>query len=180
MNPITLVGLIATSYALFRFIFFVYTYVRPSSIGRYLKSGSYALVTGASDGIGKAVALELAREGFNVILHGRNVNKLKDVVEEIKQKYPARKTVTFVHDASKRDIPLDISSFKSLPISVLVNNVGHGPIDSFENFTAKQIDELVQLNSVFPTLITQAVLPLLTKPSLILNVSSFAGMLAIQ
>ena len=56
----------------YRAVSFVHFRVRPSSLDRYLIGGVYAVVTGATDGIGKAVAMELAGRGFNIVLHGRN------------------------------------------------------------------------------------------------------------
>ena len=49
----------------------------------YGKFGSWAVVTGASDGIGRALAVELARRGFNVVAVARTKSKLDDVVAEI-------------------------------------------------------------------------------------------------
>jgi len=68
---------------------------------RDLKSrygGGWALVTGSSDGIGKAYAFELAKSGFNIILMARNQQKLDDVAKEIRMKYPSVSTKTVVFD----------------------------------------------------------------------------------
>jgi 17beta-estradiol 17-dehydrogenase / very-long-chain 3-oxoacyl-CoA reductase len=50
--------------------------------------GKYAIVTGATDGIGKAMAFELAKKGCNVILISRTLDKLVDCQKEIKAKHP--------------------------------------------------------------------------------------------
>ena len=56
--------------------------------GRYGRN-SWALITGSSDGIGKGIALSLAKEGFNIILSARTESKLEGVKNEIKRLYPS-------------------------------------------------------------------------------------------
>ena len=71
-------GVAAVSYTSLKFLRFIYLYTRPSSVERYFYGDSpWALVTGASDGIGFGIAQELATNGLNVILHGRNPEKLE-------------------------------------------------------------------------------------------------------
>lgn len=89
---VTVVQALAGTGALFcasqfyRFTRFVWMYfLRPSDIGKYLHGPApYALITGSSDGIGKAVARELYDQGFNIILHGRNEEKTRKVAEELR------------------------------------------------------------------------------------------------
>ena len=59
---------------------------------RYGGIGTWALVTGASDGIGKEFCLKLAQDGFNVCLVARNQDKMQDVVREINTRFEGRKT----------------------------------------------------------------------------------------
>ncbi len=54
---------------------------------RYGPKGSWAVVTGSTDGIGKAIAIELASRGFNIALISRNAEKLKNTAAEIREKY---------------------------------------------------------------------------------------------
>ena len=84
-----LLTLLCGAYAAYqtrRLLDFVWFYcLRPSSAHRYIHGPApYALVTGASDGIGKAIAHELYDHGFNLILHGRNEEKLRKVADEIR------------------------------------------------------------------------------------------------
>ena len=76
----------------YRLMVFIWGFVRPSTLQRYCHSqtGSWALVTGATDGIGKAFADELLGRGFNVLLHGRNSEKLERVRKEMAAKFPKR------------------------------------------------------------------------------------------
>lgn len=87
-----------------RTVAFFQTYLRPSELHRYLHDTSgkpaWALVTGASDGIGKQLGHELAAKGFNVVLHGRNPAKLAAVQDELAREFPGREFRTLVADAS--------------------------------------------------------------------------------
>ena len=70
---------------------------------RNLKSrygNGYALITGASDGLGKEYARNLAKSGFDVVLMARDKAKLDKVAEEIRQDYKVQ-TITIVYDFSK-------------------------------------------------------------------------------
>ncbi|MHB9141632.1 MAG: SDR family NAD(P)-dependent oxidoreductase [Paludibacter sp.] len=169
-------GIILFAVLLYKLVFFLYPYIRPSRIKNYLSPDAFAVISGSTDGIGKALALELAAKGFNVVLHGRNPEKLQAVEMEIKTKYPERKTISLLHDGSKNS-RLDISIIKDLPITVLVNNVGVGPINELGRFTENEIDETILLNTAFPAQLTRSLLPFMKKKSLILNVSSYAGII---
>ena len=112
---------------------FIWLYaLRPTTIKRYLhgpKGGAYAVVTGATDGIGKATAAELLRNGFNVILHGRNEVKMQKVVEELRRRVPEKKDADvryFIADASASglDYAKIVQPLKDLHITLVYHNVG--------------------------------------------------------
>lgn len=85
--------------------------------------GKLALVTGSTKGIGKAIAIELAKEGTNVIINGRQKETVDEVVAEIKKDYP---------DTNPQSAPYDLSDAKQRKalfekfsdIDILVNNMG--------------------------------------------------------
>lgn len=89
--------------------------------------GSWALITGSTDGIGKAFAFQLAQKGLNLILVARNLNKLQQVSSEIKTQNPNIKVKIIVVDFSF-DVTKGIQEMKKgiegLDIGVLINNVG--------------------------------------------------------
>lgn len=101
---------------------------------------SWAVVTGSTDGIGKASAMHLARLGFNIVLISRNVDKLQEVAKQIQQfKTPQGKPVKtkiIVNDFSKN---FDAKTFEDiyktnladLDISILHNNVGMVSVGPF-------------------------------------------------
>jgi 17beta-estradiol 17-dehydrogenase / very-long-chain 3-oxoacyl-CoA reductase len=167
-------GIAAVLYSAYRLAAFMNVYLRPSSLEKYLSNGAYAVVTGATDGIGKAVAMELAGRGFNIVLHGRNNEKLDAVKSQIHKTQAGREVVTIEHDAGASS-RLDISAIESLPISVLVNNVGGGEPKSLEESSSEDIDRTITLNALFPTQLTCDLLPHLSRPALVLNVSSYVS-----
>jgi len=89
--------------------------------------GSWAVVTGASDGIGRAFAIELGRRGFNVVLIARTQSKLESVAGEIAKANGAVKTLVIRADFSHHDrscYDQIAKAIKGLDVGVLVNNVG--------------------------------------------------------
>lgn len=82
-----------------------------------------ALVTGSTKGIGKAIAIELAKEGVNVLINGRNDEEVERTVEEIKLLFPE----TFPQNATADivDIQQREALFEKYPdLDILVNNMG--------------------------------------------------------
>ncbi|KAF7342006.1 putative short chain dehydrogenase protein [Mycena venus] len=160
---------------------------RPSNFYRYLhaKNGqpAWALVTGASHGIGKTLCFELASRGFNVVLHGRNHTKLETVREALQQAFPLREFRVLILDATtcqQDDVSLAplAAELADIRLTVLINNAGGGKSDfrGFEDYTKQDILDVLNLNATFVLLMTHAFLPALIKnaPSLCLNVGSLA------
>nr|ARP51713.1 NADP dependent very-long-chain 3-oxoacyl-CoA reductase [Phyllosticta cirsii] len=163
-----------------------------SGLPKYHRKGpdgkaSWALVTGASDGIGRALSSDLAARGFNVVIHGRNATKLSNVRDELAAAYPEREFRTATADASNFT-PVDIDRIVALvddlpgPLTVLINNVGGtAPLSNnfkhFESTTPTEIQALFSLNVQFPLQLTRAILPRLTaqgKPTLVMTCGSGA------
>ena len=109
--------------------FIWFHYLRPASWTRFLHSTKpYALITGATDGIGKSTAKELYMKGFNLILHGRNEEKMKRAVEEVRAANSASglDVKYFIADVGRPDIDFEgiARQFEGLDITLFVNNVG--------------------------------------------------------
>jgi 17beta-estradiol 17-dehydrogenase / very-long-chain 3-oxoacyl-CoA reductase len=171
-------GLVTLAYFVARSGTFIYTFfIRASSLSRYHHGPSKprALITGASDGIGLALAQELASHGFSLILHGRNTSKLTHVQSDLIKLYPSIAVQTWVSNAmsSAAIEQTDLQKIVAgLNLTVLVNNVGKGGAAR----TANEIDDIININLRFAAHLTQYLLPKLAShsPSLILNVGSSA------
>ena len=190
-------GTLWVSYQLYQFATFVhFNFLRSSKLARYQKRSpdgkptSWALITGSSDGIGKGFAQELCRRGFNVILHGRNEQKLKAVKAELEQQWPDSQIKIIVFDAGtgfrKDPAGLEpvIASISDLKITVLINNIGGGPSPPslpLGESSANRVREMIDANATITTEITRLLIPILAKrsPALIMTVGSFAGIIGV-
>ncbi|KAL3650665.1 hypothetical protein CASFOL_007068 [Castilleja foliolosa] len=128
-----------------------------------LKSyGSYAMVTGSTDGIGKAFAFKLAEKGLNLVLVSRNPTKLKSVSTEIQTKHPNTNIKLVELDFSGNNVVDKMKeAVKGLDIGVLINNVG---ITYPKAMYFHEVDEvtwmdLVKVNVEGTTYVTKAVVP---------------------
>ncbi|RVE71366.1 hypothetical protein OJAV_G00050950 [Oryzias javanicus] len=152
--------------------------------GRLLspKLGKWAVVTGATDGIGKSYAEELARRGFAMMLISRSQEKLDDVAKSLEAEFGVE-TRTIAVDFGKTDIyPKIEAGLSGLEIGVLVNNVGvsypypeyYLHIPDLDNFLTNMIN--VNMTSVCQ--MTRLVLPGMVSRAkgVILNISSASGM----
>jgi 17beta-estradiol 17-dehydrogenase / very-long-chain 3-oxoacyl-CoA reductase len=145
-------------------------------------AGSWAVVTGATAGIGREFCLQLANQGFNIVLIARNKEKLNEVVSDINKYYPGILTRIVVKNFENS---LDAGFFegiyeeiKDLDISILVNNVGVADVGFFETTDTKTLRDMIIVNCVPITLLTRKLIPnFLTRKekSAIINLSSLAS-----
>lgn len=133
------------------------------------------LITGATDGIGKLTASKLAAQDVRVLVHGRNEEKVKSVVEELFKASGNKNIEGFVADFSSleevRKLADEVNG-KFDALDVLINNAGAGMSD--QRYSKDGYEMRFAVNYLAPFLLTNLLLPLLKKasPSRIVNVSS--------
>ncbi|CAA6666885.1 unnamed protein product [Spirodela intermedia] len=155
-------------------------FLRPSK--NLLDYGQWALVTGSTDGIGKALAFELARRGLNLVLVGRNSDKLSQVAGAIQDETPTvvveTVVVDFTGDLSGGIRRLE-SAIRGLDVGVLVNNAGltydHG---TFFHEDLEVWMRILKVNLEGLTAVTSVVLPamLFRKRGAVVNIGSGSAM----
>ncbi|CAI0425795.1 unnamed protein product [Linum tenue] len=181
LRPLFLLGSLTA--LKFSFALLQWVYVNFLRQGKNLKKyGSWAVVTGATDGIGKGFALQLARKGINLVIVGRNPDKLKEVTDSISAKYGKVEIKTVVVDFSG-DIDGGVERIKEtiegLDVGVLINNVGvsYPYARFFHEVDAELLRNLIKVNVEGTTKVTQAVLPVMLKrkKGAIVNIGSGAA-----
>ncbi|PSR74725.1 hypothetical protein PHLCEN_2v9604 [Hermanssonia centrifuga] len=175
-------GVVVSIKCILGLVSFISLHCRPSRLHRFLHGREpYALITGASDGIGKAIAKELYSRGFNVILHGRDEQKLQAVKAEFR-KGGSKAVKLWVADATSPEVDFDkaIEQWKDLHITLVIHNVGSARPKSerLDSIPAKVLMDDIYRNSLFPFFFTRAILPKLRQasgPAEMLYIGSFAG-----
>ena len=124
----------------------------PSHPARVRQLGSWAVVTGATDGIGLALAKEIAKKGVNVVLVSRSLDKLRAAEKEVKEKAPSVQTKTIAFDFSKGspgDYAKLASELKGLDIGVLYNNVGvsYEHAEVLQDLSDERIEQICEVNN---------------------------------
>eukprot|EP01134_Creolimax_fragrantissima_P007103 CFRG7103T1 len=144
------------------------------------KYGKWAVVTGATDGIGKAYAFELASKGLNVVLVSRTQSKLESVAKEIESKHNVDTKIVVADMSQVDDSCVSLASaIDGLDVAVLINNVGisYDYPNYFHELSDERVDLLLKLNVVSLTQITRVVLPgmVARRNGAIVNISSASG-----
>jgi len=170
-------------YRILKYIYYLLVTFGFKSYVEFKKYGSWAVVTGGTNGIGKALAHQLAAKGVNLIIISRDNSKLKQTAAELERKYNVEtKTLQVDFKDSCKEQYDNISKFlsKFSDIGILINNVGM--MHSLDMFT--EIDDLstachdmVNVNILAQLRMTQILLPVMkkNKKGLILNISSISS-----
>ncbi|MFF2908032.1 SDR family NAD(P)-dependent oxidoreductase [Paenibacillus sp. NPDC057934] len=124
--------------------------------------GKIALVTGSTKGIGKAIAIELAKEGVNVLINGRNAEEVERTVHEIKTNYPA--TIPQNATADIVDLEQREALFEQYPnIDILVNNAGIYEIMQYEDVNDEVWEHYFRTNVLAANGLSKFYLPKMLK-----------------
>lgn len=133
------------------------------------------LITGATDGIGLETARMLVSQGHQVLLHGRNPSKLKDVADSLSALPGDGRVESYVADLS---LLADVKNFakavteKHSKLDVLINNAG--VFAAPDVVTKDGLDVRFAVNTIAPYLLTQRLLPLFDSSGRVINLSSAA------
>lgn len=121
--------------------------------------GGWALVTGASAGIGKAMAEHLASQGVSCVLVARRLDRLEALRDELQEKYQVEIRCVAADLSQREAIERVRSEVGETPIGILINNAGFGDGGEFHEKEADRIAEMVALNCQAVALLTRAFLP---------------------
>jgi len=190
-SGLEVIGFIVTVYVLWclvsAFWNLLYTCCVGSTLGRAINVrglGSWAVVTGATDGLGRAYVEELAAKGLNVVLISRSLFKLQNVAREIESQYGVKTRVIDVDFTENDQIYVKIGAqLQDLDIGVLINNVGMSY--AYPEFLSYVPDagafcrRLMHCNILSVTGMTLLLLPRMAekRKGLIVNVSSASAVL---
>ena len=143
----------------------------------------YALITGASKGIGKAIAEELTKRKIDVLLVARSEDLLKEFARYLSQTYAAQ-AYYFAIDLSEIDAAkkiFDWCDLHNLFISILINNAGYGLNGSMEKYSLREHIDLMNVNMIVCVELIYLFLPQLKErpKAYIMNVASGAAYQAV-
>src|SRR5579859_3560164 len=127
--------------------------------------GKWALVTGASAGIGAALARELAADGANLVLTARRTDRLEALARELASAHKISAEI-FSADLMQPNAPEQIFAFtlgKKIEIEVLINNAGFGKYGEFTKADTHRLVEMVQVNCAAVVHLSRLYLPEMVK-----------------
>jgi len=143
----------------------------------------YALITGASKGIGKSIVYELAKQGYPLLLVARSEADLKTLSDDIQAKYGVN--VSFLSiDLSTNGASLKVTDWIKMnkyPLGFLVNNAGYGVWGDFSQSSLNGQLDMMQLNMNVIVELSHLLIPILSqeRQAYILNISSTAAYQAV-
>jgi short-subunit dehydrogenase len=143
----------------------------------------YIIITGASRGLGKAIAERFATEGGGLVLCSRNEKGLDETVEELKRKYPAITVQARAVDLSKADQAKQFGNWVlglGTPIDILVNNAGQFLPGSVQGEEEGVLEKMIGVNLYSAYHLTRALLPkmMAQRKAHIFNICSIASLQA--
>lgn len=151
-----------------RWVYDMFIIKEKDLLSRY-GEGSWALVTGSTDGIGLQFAHSLAKRGFNLVIVGRSEERIQIKIKEISTLYPKVQFRSLVADFANQDTVEFyqgiVEKLSDLDISLLVNNVGLLDIGAHHEAQPKKICDLVKVNCLAQPMLLNLYLSKLNKRS---------------
>lgn len=153
-------------------------------MSKFLLEGCSALITGASAGIGREFARELAGRAGSLVLVARRRARLEELCDELTRSHPNLKVHIRETDLSDDRAVSELCDWlerEKIAIDLLINNAGLGDMGPFATSEFQRVKEMLAVNVTALTLLTRLLLPgmIARKRGAILNVSSTAGFLPI-
>jgi 3-oxoacyl-[acyl-carrier protein] reductase len=145
--------------------------------------GKVALVTGATRGIGKAIATRLASKGVNLLITGRSVDKLCEICNLAGQyEVKIHSLVADIKDPETPAMLMEDLMHHFGKLDYLINNAGAAFAKSFENTTPEDWDYLMNVNAKAPYFVCKEAIPMLkeSQSASIVNISSVVGRLGYE
>jgi uncharacterized protein len=144
---------------------------------------NYALVTGASKGIGKAIALELASHGYGILLVSRNIEDLSLVADEISSRYQVN-SYAMALDLSELNAAEKVFEWckeNGYTVQVLVNNAGYGASGKYMDYSIELYTNMILLNVVTMNSLCHLFIPqmMAMNKAYILNIASIGAFQAV-
>lgn len=143
--------------------------------------GQFAVVTGASSGLGKLYAQRLAGHGFNIIAVARRVAELEELAGELRSNFGVTVEVVAADLRSKAECQSLAEQFRREDVALLVNNAGYGKASPIAQLDKADIIGQIELNVMALSLLTHAAAACFVRRAAggILNVASLAGFMPI-
>jgi hypothetical protein len=146
-------------------------------------AGKWALVTGASAGIGLALAEELAAGGTHLVLTARRIDRLQRMAADLSAKHGIKVEV-FASDLTRSEAPSEILGFtngKGIEVELLVNNAGFGAFGYLHEIPEPRMLEMIQVNCSAVVELTRLYVPAMVgrRHGDVLIVASIAGFQAV-
>ena len=150
-------------------------------------NNSYALITGASSGIGLEIAKNLAEKGYNLILTARRRDLLEEVAKNISSKNDVNVDI-ISKDLSLKESTQEIFEFceaKDYSVDILVNNAGYGIMTAFDKTSVEEEEKFIRVLGTSVIMLTKLFIPKMIengggKVMIVSSVAAFAAPSAIQ
>lgn len=145
---------------------------------------NYALVTGASKGIGRSIAKVLAERKYNIILVARSTEELSTVAKELQDTYKVQVQYLAI-DLARTGAAAELYDWcrtNEFNISILVNNAGYAVWGQFDELSLEDQNKMLQVNMQTPVALCHHFMPMLKQQpaAYVLNVASTAAYQAVR
>ncbi|MCE7741242.1 MAG: SDR family oxidoreductase [Candidatus Heimdallarchaeota archaeon] len=144
------------------------------------EASKIAVITGASSGIGEAFAIELASQGYDLVIIARRIEKLDELANKVGTNFGTNSDIIIADLSQSKEIEMVIGRLKEIEgIEVLVNNAGYGLSGRFADVDLQTQLDMITVHNIASYSLTRAVVPDMIKrdKGTIINVSSMSGLM---